>query len=266
MFLHFFNKGKGSNSRFFSSKSLGSFMKTELIIFDKDGTLIDFNYMWLKWFKNISKVLVEQGGLSDSGVKKIEKILCYNDNTKTIDSTSPLCCSPMNRLYESFLNVYIDDTKTNINSKAERFKDLWFMPDPINDARSLTDLRNLFSCLHSQNIKIAVCTSDNRNETMKTLENFKVSEFISAVVCGDDSHLPPKPDPSQIHHICKLTKVDVSNTIMVGDTITDMEMGRMASVSLCVGIPFGAGSLDDLINSADVIIPSVDKFVSKFAT
>ena len=48
------------------------------------------------------------------------------------------------------------------------------------------DIYALFETLTSNGIKVAVVTSDNRKSAEIELEEMKVTEFVSALVCGDD--------------------------------------------------------------------------------
>ena len=41
---------------------------------------------------------------------------------------------------------------------------------------------------------------------------------MAEVLCGNDPHAFPKPDPRNIHYICDKLKIDVKSAVMVGDT------------------------------------------------
>ena len=230
----------------------------QLIIFDKDGTLIDFSFMWAKWAGTLCNNLSKQ--VDDDALKLVTNALQFDLNTRAVGRQSPLCCTPMNRIYGICRKALL--TRLEKQKADEVMQTCWHTPDPVTDTRPLTDLVSLFSTLRDEmGVKIAVCTTDNRSDTLLTLRKLKVDKFVSAVLCGDDEHVPPKPSPEQIHHICDMLGVDVNRTIMVGDTITDMKMARLAGVSLSVGIPFGAGQTEDLLAHADIVLPSMNNFL-----
>lgn len=52
-------------------------------------------------------------------------------------------------------------------------------------------------------IKIAICTSDSREGTFEFLEREDLSNLVDMVVCGDDPHGKPKPNPHNAHYICR---------------------------------------------------------------
>lgn len=229
----------------------------ELVIFDKDGTLIDFKFMWGKWAERLCDNM--SPSLNLPTMKVLTNALGYDRATGKVSNRSPICCSPMHQIEQ----ICIDALSTSMDRPdAERIlKQHWDMPDPVRDSKPLTDLVSLFKLLREEmGMKIAVCTTDNRKETLSTLKMLKVDHLVSAVLCGDDKHVAPKPSADQIHHICEYLDVPVHKTVMVGDTITDMKMARAANVALGVGIPFGAGSTEDLLEHADVILPTMDNF------
>ena len=47
---------------------------------------------------------------------------------------------------------------------------------------------------------------------------------------------------------------------MVGDSVSDMQMGRKAGVKTCIGVLTGSSNRKKLETFADVIIPSVNEF------
>lgn len=49
------------------------------------------------------------------------------------------------------------------------------------------------------------------------------------VVCGDDPQGQPKPAAHNAKMICDQLKVDASETVMVGDTKTDMEFAKVSA-------------------------------------
>lgn len=125
----------------------------------------------------------------------------------------------------------------------------------------LGDLLEMFKHLRDDlGMKIGVCTTDDRAPTLETLEKCKVLDLVDVVVGGDDKHIPPKPSPEQIHYICRETGVEPGRTVMVGDTSTDMRMGRSANVLLNIGIMHGASSIEDLEPHSDMLLPDFRHF------
>ena len=77
-------------------------------------------------------------------------------------------------------------------------KDWRYLRSPYSDFPS-----SHFYLLKGNRIKIAICTSDSREGTVQFLEREKLTQFVDMVVCGDDPHGKPKPNPHNAHYICR---------------------------------------------------------------
>ncbi|CCI44548.1 unnamed protein product [Albugo candida] len=244
-------------SQSFVSKALDR-CKPSLVIFDKDGTLIDFNLMWGGWVEQQAWKVEMTTGLPVR--EKLFDAMGYNWIHRSIRSKGALCCTPMGELYKIAVKVLIGEG-TSADRAEQVIQQCWSMPDPVTTSRPLVnDLSALFKTIKHMQIKIAVCTTDDRAPTIETLKHLNLFPMIDAIACGDDG-LPAKPAPEQIWTICQSIGVEPQNTIMVGDTSTDMNLGKNAGCGLSVGVIGGASSLEDLAEEADVLISSVDKVV-----
>ena len=67
---------------------------------------------------------------------------------------------------------------------------------------------------------------------------FGLTSWFAAVL-GGDSGFPRKPDPSGLRRLMTQSGAAAGETMMVGDTMVDLETGRRAGVRLCaVGYGF----------------------------
>jgi phosphoglycolate phosphatase len=228
--------------------------KAKAIIFDKDGTLIDFDAMWGGWVVFLAEQL---HGVSGVDVRKaLCKAMGYDEINKKVQADGKLAMSPMSELYR--LTVEVMQSGGLTEEQAElAVKAGWCIPDPVVLAKQFTDTRALFSQLHGLGIKIGIATVDDRAPTQAMIEAFDVEEFISAMVCADDG-VKAKPAPDMVLTICERMKVNPSSVMVVGDTIADLKMGRAAGAGLVVGVLSGVSSAKDLATLADVLLDSVD--------
>ena len=112
-------------------------------------------------------------------------------------------------------------------SDAGRIIDECSTEGKSENLKILGDLETLFKIIRSNGMKIAVCTSDNRKGTMQFLREVGLEKYIDHVTCGDDPGSEPKPSPSTAWNICKALGISPSDTVIVGDTETDMLLGKM---------------------------------------
>jgi len=233
---------------------LGSF-KAQAIIFDKDGTLIDFDAMWGGWVVFLAEQLHTVSGLS------VREPLClamgYDDANKKVLAHGKLAATPMSQLYRLTVDV-MQALGLNAEQAERTVAQGWCIPDPVVLAKQFTDTRDLFHKLHSQNIKIGIATTDDRAPTQAMIEAFDIEEYLTSMVCADDG-IPAKPAPDMVLTICERMKIDSSKVMVVGDTTADLKMAHAAGAGLVVGVLSGVSNVHDLKPYADVIIDSVDE-------
>lgn len=227
--------------------------KADAIIFDKDGTLIDFDFMWGGWAVYLAEQLHQASGRSVA--TRLYDALGYDEKSKKVLAHGKLASSPMTVLYDLTVEVM---QSFGLNRKdAERMvEEYWRIPDPVLLAKPFTNLHDLFGKLQHEKIKVAIATADDRAPTQALIEAFDIEELIATMVCADDG-IPVKPSPDMVTTICERIGVSPSRIMVIGDTVSDLKMGRAAGAGLCVGVLSGVSNPHDLTPYADVLIESV---------
>ena len=226
----------------------------ELAIFDKDGTLIDFQLMWSGWVRDLADRLAAANGgrrLDDL----LHEVLGVDIETGRVLPHGALAATPMTHLRIAVVRALADAGVAT--REAVRIVDAaWHAPDPVVLARPTTDLRVLFGRLGAAGVAVAVATSDDREPTERTLAHLGVADMIAAVSCADDG-LPVKPRPDAVHWICRTLGLPEARTAVIGDSAADLAMGRAAGAGLVVGVLTGVGTPASLGRDADVVVDSI---------
>lgn len=232
----------------------------QVIIFDKDGTLIDFDHMWGTWTLQLAERLGTVTGLD------AREALCssygYDLVRQKILLDGKLTCTPMWRLREIMVEVAQSLGLTEQNAVCAVEK-AWFVPDPVTLAKPFTDVHKLFTNIQKRGIKIAIATTDDRRPTEAMLEAFGVSHLVDTMVCADDG-VKAKPAPDMVTTVCTRLKVDPRKATVVGDTVADMKMARSAEAGYVIGVLSGVGLLEHLTPLADILIDTVDTMQESF--
>ncbi len=228
--------------------------KPQAIIFDKDGTLIDFDAMWGGWTIHLAEQLQQASGLN------VREALClamgYDEVSKKVVANGMLASNPMSRLYNLTIEV-MGSCGLGEQAAVKVVEQVWCIPDPVILAKPFTDMRALFCQLTENGIKIAIATADDRAPTQAMVDAFDIEEYISCMACADDG-IPSKPAPDMVFSLCKQMDVEPSNVMVIGDTTSDLKMARAAGAGLAVGVLSGVSSARDLVSLADVLIDSID--------
>ena len=227
---------------------------TKLVIFDKDGTLIHIEKIFISWFLQFKE------NIKDSIVNNEEfnKFMGYDEINTNFLANSVIVKGTNDDIRNRILE-YIKNTNKNRDEDNIRqyIKSKWIEIEVNKD--NIIECGNtskVFKKLKDENIKIAICTSDDRLQTIKTLKILNLMKYIDYIVCGDDP-ISSKPSPEPIWKICRELNINVSEAIMVGDTISDIHAGLNAKCSNVYGVLTGGYNSHEL-QKADKILKSID--------
>jgi phosphoglycolate phosphatase len=228
-----------------------------LVIFDKDGTLIDFDYMWASWITELAQRVERAAQIPLTS--QLYTAMGYDAARARVTAGSPLAAHSMADL--RVLTADVMHAGGLARDDADRAVDYaWFVPDPVALARPLADLPLVFSTLHARGLLTAVATSDDRRVTLATLHALGIGDMVNALVSADDG-LPNKPAPDMLLRVCEELNVKPADAMMVGDSLADMEAARRAGIGTRVAVLSGVSSREQLEPHADALIDSVENLI-----
>lgn len=233
----------------------------DLVIFDKDGTLVDFHGPWGEWAETLADRI---DAAADLDVRHpLFAMLGYDLISGRALAHGAMAATPMARLREMTVDVVVGSGIPLVIAESI-VAATWQAPDPVDVARPLADLGTLFSRLRAAGHQIAVATTDDRDPTERTLAILGVADQVGAIVAADDG-VPVKPAPDMVFHLATALGVAPDRCAVVGDSPKDLAMGRAAGVGLVVGVLCGVGSEADLASLADVLLDSVGDLLARHA-
>lgn len=242
----------------------GHLYEVEAILFDKDGTLIDFIHTWGRWgellcthfseeLKKRNLPPFEEGFLQKWGIDYDE-----NGAITDYDRNGPLSMGTVDELlsllawegYRKGLSwaeakVLAHSSRMHADRSLEASRTAKLMPDV---------LQFLEQC-RSSGIVMGVVTADETEAAEKHLEWLGIRDYF-AVCIGADQVTQGKPYPEMVEKACRQLLVSCSRTAVIGDTKGDMLMARSAGSAVAIGISipskFGGAGLAE----ADYVISS----------
>ncbi|HEU0234901.1 MAG TPA: HAD family hydrolase [Candidatus Limnocylindrales bacterium] len=224
----------------------------DLVVFDKDGTLVDFHAMWSGWMVRLAGDLERLTGQPVTSA--LYGALGFDATAGRALPGHPLAATPMADLrvltHEALVRAGVPVAGAEAALDAA-----WTGPDPVALARPLADLPALFGVLRATGRQIAVVTTDDREPTERTLEALGVTGLVDAVVAADDG-VPVKPAPDAVLRVAGLLGVAADRTAVVGDALADLAMARAAGAR-AIAVTSGVSGAMDLAPEADAIVPSV---------
>ncbi len=225
----------------------------DLVVFDKDGTLIEFDAMWAGWTMDLAASLERAAGIPIRD--PLFDMLGFDAATARVLPGGGLAASPMARLRDRTRGILVAAGLSGRAADAA-LRQAWHAPDPVGLARPLVDLAALLTRLRRDGMRIAVATSDDRVPTERTLAALGLNGLVDAVICADDG-VAVKPAPDMVVRLCSQLGIEPARTAVVGDSVVDLQMGRRAGAGLVVGVLTGVGDAALLAPVADLVLASI---------
>ncbi|MGH2513622.1 MAG: HAD family hydrolase [Candidatus Limnocylindrales bacterium] len=226
----------------------------DLVVFDKDGTLIDFDRMWGGWAEQLADRL--EAVLGRPIRTELHREIGYDGAARRTIPGSPLAATPMAQLRRMTAGLVARETGSDIGTADGLVGAAWIAPDPVALAHPLADLGALFAGLRAAGVRLAIVTSDDRTPTEATIAGLGLATYVDALVCADDG-LPSKPAPDTLLEACRQAGAAPARTAMIGDSIADMTMAGLAGVGRRIGVLSGIGRRSELEPLADIVISSI---------
>jgi phosphoglycolate phosphatase len=225
----------------------------DLLVFDKDGTLIEFHLMWGRWVEALADRLETASGLSLR--ERLYPLLGVDRSTGLVHAHGLLAATPMSRIRE-VVEGDVSAAGASPEQAARAVAAAWHAPDPVALAHPVTDLPALLVTLRRRVGTFAVATSDDHDPTERTLVALGVREAFAELVCADDG-IRTKPSPDPVLHLCRSLGIPPERTAVVGDAPADMLMGRAAGVARSIAVLTGVGERATLAPYADAVLGSI---------
>jgi phosphoglycolate phosphatase len=244
----------------------GNRLSPQLIILDKDGTLIAFDAMWHTWFTRFLGYISSHCALAAESRIGMAGTLGYDPvdgewdplGPLTLASTGEVLLLAAGELYH-YVGLPWDQALSLVQQAEEQARKALSEPDLLT---TIGDVRGRLQSFLSSGHKLALATTDTRASTEDHLRAIGLDGFFSAVVCGDDG-IPLKPAPDMALAVCARLGIAPSETIMIGDSAADMVMARNAGLAAAIGVTSGAMPGDILASYADYIIPDIHAIVAR---
>ena len=237
----------------------GESFDVDLVVFDKDGTMVDFDRLWTGKLRRAVELVVREAGLDTPAADRLLRLIGVDPATRKVVPESPLAVTTLPKLgvvctvglhQEGFAWHAAEVVSQGVFMPAIE------APPAAGDLATFGDLPCLFAALAGAGARIAILTSDDRLGTEACLPLLGLSAHVAAMVCGDDP-LPSKPSPEGFLHLARQLGVAPSRALMVGDSVADMKAGRNAGAAGCVAVLSGTGDPAALAAVADVVLPDI---------
>lgn len=198
-------------------------MSLRLIVWDLDGTIIDSR----KIIQNAMTDAFEACGFEPPVYDETRKIvgLSLQDGCKSLAPD----------------NVGEDDVNNLVLAYRDAFIKNREVPDFVEPLYE--GAVELLESLANQNCLQAVATGKSRRGIEAIFGMHDLERYFDTIWCSDDG--PGKPNPFMVEQAMNRLGCETHETVMVGDAVHDIHMGRSAKV-VTHGVTWGFGTRHEL--------------------
>lgn len=219
------------------------------VLFDKDGTLIDFHATWL----SVGEALALRASQGDrSRARALLEKVGYDFAHNCFKADSVFAAGTNADIVAAWYPELSAPERMAKLAEFDGFSVVYGSQRPVPLAGAVDALKSL----HEAGLKLGIATNDSTAGAEGTLVALSIAQLFDAVY-GYDAVASPKPAPDIVHAFCDYTGLKPSQIAMVGDNSHDLEMGRAGGVGLNVGVLSGTGTRERLTPLADVVLQSV---------
>ena len=230
------------------------------ILFDKDGTLLDFDATWLPPYRKAVSFLESEfpGGptadeLMEAGGYDIQN-QCWRKESVLASATN-----------QDILDLWSSMIGESLEGKYKKHLSKIFLRAEDSYVPAVEDLKSCMQELKDMNIRLGIATLDDEASVSQMLGKLSLHGIFD-FSCGADSGFGVKPEPGMINQFLRDTGVQADQCMMVGDSPRDLQMGRNAGAALCVGVLTGAHTEEMLAPYADVVLKNIGEIKDYLGT
>ncbi|MDB9307625.1 HAD family hydrolase [Aphanizomenon sp. CS-733/32] len=229
-----------------------AFSNIEAILFDKNGTLEDSeSYLRTLGQKAARMIDAQIPGIGEP------LLMAFGINGNFLDPTG-LISVASRRETEVAAAAYIAETgrgwfeslKIARQALEEAEQYVGKTPSPL-----FVGSLEILKSLSAAGLKLGILSAATTQEVKKFVNIHQLSDYLQLEKGVDDGL--SKPDPTLFLEACQALGVLPEATLMVGDSIGDMQMARHAKAGGCIGITW-IGKADN-VQGADVVINQIDE-------
>lgn len=226
------------------------------ILFDKDGTLIDFS-LWRNAGINTVATILNEYGLQDEKLNKaLQKSIGINE--LGVEPFGALAykshedvAAELHFILSKYKNIDFGDFKLHV---VELLRNEVLKDDVV--FKEMTDLRALFGHLKNNGIKVGLATADSYQSAMHMVNKLQHNDCYD-FLGSNDGIMKQKPNKDMCIRFCDMYGLKPNEVAIVGDSYNDMIFAKNSG-AIGVGVLSGVSSKINLKDTADIIIPSID--------
>lgn len=238
----------------------------DLLIFDKDGTIIDIHHYWVSMIKLRATRIVDLffQDADSSKRKNHHNSLCETMGvilkTDKLSINGPVGIKPRPFIV-GVVTKYLSDHLDKITDEEIEaiFKEV--------DHQTAKDLRPLLKLLpgvmqlladaKEAGAKLAIATTDITSRALAAMSALEIDSSFDLIV-GADQVAKSKPSPEIANLILNRLNISPEHAVFLGDHHVDIETGKSAGLHASIGVCTGLTPREELLKYTQYVIDTFE--------
>ena len=214
------------------------------ILFDKDGTLFDFDATWGVWARaqlaDLARDAAHLSAMADA--------IAFDYEQARFDPASPVIAGTVAQAADLLLPHLPGRERSELIAALDQAAQDVPLVAPVPLAPFLSDLR-------AHGLQLGICTNDAETTARAHASMAGVLELFDAIIGYDSGH-GAKPAPRPLLAFADQLGLDPATVVMVGDSLHDLRAARAAGM-YAVAVLTGPAEHAELAPEADVVLANI---------
>ena len=226
-------------------------MKIRGVLFDKDGTLIDFDKTW---HPVVAKLVVEIADGDEAYAAQLMRAVGFDEVSGRFRPGSIFAAGTNAELAEAW---HPELAGEELARKVVEY-DAYYSAASAEASVPLTDLNEVLGALRGQDMRLGIGTNDVTEAAHEFVRGASLSPLFDFIT-GYDGVATPKPAGDMVFAFCAAVDLEPGEVAVVGDNAHDLEMGLASGAGHKVGVLTGTGTKAELAPLADIVLDHIDQ-------
>lgn len=215
------------------------------LLFDKDGTLFDFQATWSGWTADLITHLARG---DDALIATLSTRLLFDHANKLFLPGSPVIASTSKELAQIIHPLLVGWALPDLTAHLVKTAATAHLVEVL-------PLQPFFMALAETGVKIGLATNDGEAAARAHLQRAGITRFFDMII-GFDTGFGGKPAPGMCLAFADAMDLPTAEIAMIGDSLHDLDAGRAAGM-MTIGVLTGPATQSDLAPHADLILPDI---------
>ncbi|GLK73846.1 HAD family hydrolase [Ancylobacter dichloromethanicus] len=220
------------------------------ILFDKDGTLVDFD---LTWGPAAGAVMRRLAGDDALILDRLFGASHYLAEERRFLQTSPLIAGSSRQYGPLWADILARRADSDFYHEVDRL----FREEGERFLTPIGRPAETLARLHAFGLPLGIATNDAEPNARLQVDRLGLAPYVRAVY-GHDSGYGSKPSPGMVQAFSAFIGLPVASIALVGDTRHDLDTARAAG-AMAVLVRCGPSPVDAFAHEADLVVDTVEE-------